>query len=120
MVGGPLEKPAHLVEVDEPWLLQRKAGVLALGLGVVAFLVVAVVHGVGTSGMPPLALTLPGLGVVAVVSLVSLARREPGAYPLWLIGLALAAAAVVLGWFLMIAIVIGAAAVLIIILHAVM
>lgn len=120
MVDGPLQKPAHLTTVGEPWLAQRRAGALALLLGIVAFVVAIAVHGIGTAGMPPLAVTLPGLGLAAVAALASIARRERGAYPLWLLGLALAAAAVVLGYFLLIAIVVGAAAVLIVILHAVM
>ena len=50
----------------------------------------------------------------------SVALREPRGYWLWAIGLGFAAAAIVLGWFLMLAIVIGATAVVILILHAVM
>ena len=53
-----------------------------------------------------------------VASAISALRRETGAYPLWLIGLGLAGAATVLGWFLMMAIVVGATLVLILILHA--
>ena len=120
MADGPLQKPAHLAEVGEPWLAQRRAGAVALLLGIVSFVVVTAVHGIGTPGMPPLAVSLPGLALVAIAALASLARRERGAYPLWLIGLALAAAAVVLGYFLLVAVVVGAAAVLIVILHAVM
>lgn len=120
MSDGPLQKPAHLAaEVDGSWLASRPAGVIALALGVVSFLVVAIVHGAGTT-VPPAHLSLPGVLAVAIAAGASLIRREPGAYPLWLLGLAAALVAVVLGWFLMIAIVIGAAAVLIVILHAVM
>jgi len=56
---------------------------------------------------------------VAAVAVTSLARREK-AYALWIVGLTLAAVATVLGWFLMVAIVIAVAAVLILILHSVM
>lgn len=120
MASGSLQKPMHLGPGEPSWLRRRPAGALALGLGMLWFLVVVSVHGIGTAGLPPYALTLPGLGLVGAAAVASLARREPGAYPLWLIGLALAAASVVLGYFLLIAVVVGAAAVLMVILHAVM
>ena len=63
---------------------------------------------------------MPGFAATAIAAVVSLARRERGATALWLVGLGLAAAALVLGWFLMLAIVIGATAIVILILHAVM
>jgi hypothetical protein len=46
------------------------------------------------------------------------ARREPRGYWMWAPGLGLAAAAIVLGWFLMLAIVVGATVLAILILHA--
>ena len=54
-----------------------------------------------------------------VAATASLARREK-AYALWIVGLALAAAALVLGWFLMVAVVVAVAAILMLILHTVM
>lgn len=114
-----LEKPTHLGVADGAGRSKRWAGVAALALGILSFLVVAIVHGAGES-VPPAYLTLPGLGLTGLAAGVSLWRREPGAYPLWLLGLAAALVAMVLGWFLMIAIVVGAALALIAILHAVM
>ncbi len=114
-----LEKPTHLGVADGPWLSRRIAGAVALALGILSFLVVAIVHGAGET-LPPAQVSLPGVALTALAAGASLWRREPGAYPLWLLGLAAALVAVVLGWFLMIAVVIGAAAVLIVILHAVM
>lgn len=121
MADRPLEKPAHLQPPGEggSWIAQRKAGALALALGALSFVIVAVVHG-ELSSTPAFWLTVPGLVATAAASAASLARREPRGYWLWGLGLGLAAAAVVLGWFLMLAIVIGATAVVILILHAVM
>jgi hypothetical protein len=117
----PLERPAHLQRPDEagPWLATRKAGAVALALGVLAFLIAAVVHG-ELSSMPDWRLTVPGFAATAIAATASIARREPQGYWLWAIGLGLAGAAIVLGWFLMLSIVIGATAIVILILHAVM
>ena len=121
MADGPLEKPAHLRPSDDggSWLAKRKAGALALALGVLSFLVVAVAHG-ELSSTPDWRLTVPGFVLTAIAAAVSLARREPQGYWLWGLGIAAAAAAIVLGWFLMLAIVVGATAIVILILHAVM
>jgi hypothetical protein len=118
---GPLEKPAHLRAPSEggSWLAKRPAAAIALALGVLSFLIVAVAHGELTSTPDPW-LTVPGFAAAAVAALVSLARREPQGYLLWALGVGLAGAAIVLGWFLMLAIVVGATAIVILILHAVM
>ena len=92
---------------------------LAAVLGLVAFIVVAVAQPKLWS-TPDWRLSVPGLAATAIAALISLARREHAAYPLWLVGLGLAIAALVLGWFLMLAIVIGATVVLILMLHALM
>ena len=63
---------------------------------------------------------MPGFAATAIAAGASLARREPRGYLLWAIGLGLAGAALVLGWFLMLAIVAGATAIVILILHALM
>ncbi len=117
----PLERPAHLQREGDgrSWLGQRKAGALALALGVLSFAVAAIAHG-ELSSIPDWRLTVPGFAATAVAALASLARREPRGYWLWAIGLGLAGAAIVLGWFLMLAIVIGATAIVILILSAVM
>lgn len=116
----PLVKPTHLAPpADESWLAKRKVALVAMVLGVVSFLVVAIIHG-ELSSTPDWRVSVPGFAATAVASLVSLARREPGGYWLWAIGLGLAAASLVLGWFLMIAIIVAATAAVILILHAVM
>ncbi len=91
---------------------------IALGLGVLAF-VVALIAQDRVWLAPDWRITVPGLVLTAVAAVASLARRER-AYGLWLAGLGLAGAAVVLGWFLMLAIVVGATVTAIVILHAVM
>jgi hypothetical protein len=116
-----LEKPAHLRPPDGggSWLARRPAGALALVLGALSFVFAALAHG-ELSSMPDWRLTVPGFALTAAAAGASLARREPRAYGLWALGLGLAGAAIVLGWFLMLAIVIGATAIVILILHAVM
>jgi hypothetical protein len=117
---GPLEKPAHLRPAGGgSWLAQRPAAAVALALGVVAFLAALIAQGELTSSPDP-RLTVPGFGVTAAAAIVSLVRRERGAYWAWGLGVGLAGAAIVLGWFLMLAIVAGATAAAILILHTVM
>jgi hypothetical protein len=101
------------------WLAGRPAALATLLLGVIAFVIVAISqHELWST--PDWRISVPAFAATAACALVSIARREAGAYPLWLLGLGLAAAAMVLGWFLMLAIVIGATAALILILHSVM
>ncbi len=108
-----LPKPEHLSSVP-----RRVAATVALVLGVVALVVVLVLQDHLWS-VPDWRISVPPLVATAGASLVSVMRRER-AYPLWLAGLGLAAAAAVIGWFLMLAIVIGATALLIVVLHHVM
>jgi len=116
----PLERPAHLQRPDGGGRLgPRKAAAAALALGALTFLIAAVAHA-RLASMPDWRLTMPGFAATAIAAAASIARREPRAYWLWAIGIGLAGAAIVLGWFLMIAIVIGATAAVILILHAVM
>lgn len=117
-----MEKPAHLQPADPSatsWLATRPAGLAAAVLGLLSFAVVAIAQG-DVWSTPDWRLSVPGFALVAIAAGISLARRERGAYPLWLMGLGLAGAAIVLGWFLMVAIVIGATAILMLILHALM
>jgi len=118
---GPLEKPAHLRPTGDGGsrVGQRPAAAAALALGVLSFLVAAIAHG-ELSSTPDPRLTVPGFAAAALAAAVSLARREPRSYWMWGLGVGLAAAALVLGWFLMLAIVVGATAIVILILHAVM
>ena len=117
-----LSKPDHLKPVEPQsagaWLARRPAALAAAVLGVIAFLVVAISQG-EVWATPDWRISVPGFVATAIASIVSLARREPG-YWLWGLGLALAGCAIVLGWFLMVAIIVAAAAVLILILHALM
>lgn len=122
MDDAPLTKPAHLRPADDSarsWLAQRPAGLTAAALGLLAFVVVAVSQRELWS-TPDWRISVPAFAATAIAACVSIARRERGAYPLWCLGLGLAAAALVLGWFLMLSIVIGVTAILIVILHAVM
>ncbi|HEU4728423.1 MAG TPA: hypothetical protein VFT22_11050 [Kofleriaceae bacterium] len=122
MDDSPLTRPEYLrpaLASRWAWFVRRPAGVTAAVLGLTAFIVIAIVQPTLWS-TPDWRLSVSGLVATAIAVLVSVARREQAAYPLWLTGLALAGAALVLGWFLMLAIVIGAAVVLILILHAVM
>lgn len=112
-----LEKSVH--RTDGPWLGRRKAALVALVLGGLSFLVVAIAHP-NVSSLPDWRLSVPGFAATVIASVASLVRREPQGYWLWAIGLGLAAAAIVLGWFLMLAIVIGATAIVILILNSVM
>jgi hypothetical protein len=116
---APLRPAVSTIIAPRRWLARRPAGTAALVLGLASFVVVAIAQPALWS-TPDLRLSLPGLAATALAAAVSLARREHDAYPLWLLGVGLAGAAVVLGWFLMFAIVIGATALLILILHAVM
>lgn len=117
---APLTKPEHLrpAEPSRSWLAQRPAGVVAVVLGLASFVVCAVAQTAAWATPDP-RLSVPGLAVTAIAAVASIARRERPA-ALWLVGLGLATAAVVLGWFLMLAIVLGATVALILILHAVM
>ena len=122
MADGSLDKPAHLRPVDgsaSSWLARRPVGLAAAALGLLSFIVVAVSQGQLWS-TPDWRISVPGFVLTAAAAVVSVARREIGAYPLWLLGVGLAGAALVLGWFLMLAIVIGATAILMLILHALM
>jgi hypothetical protein len=116
-VAEPLTKPDHLKTGDGSWLAQRKAAAIAAALGIAAFIVVMIASGsIGTT--PDWRVSVPGFVATAIAAVASIARREPGGYHLWLLGLGLAAASLVLGWFLFVAIIVGATALLIVILHA--
>ena len=122
MADAPLEKPTHLRPADpsaSAWLAQRPAALASAVLGGLAVIVVAISQGQLWS-TPDWRISVPGFVLTAAAACVSVARREVRAYPLWLLGVGLAGAALVLGWFLMVAIVLGATAILMLILHALM
>ncbi len=114
---GALERPPHLrPEGEAGWVAQRPFAVAAAVAGVLAF----AIAGLSTSevwAMPDLRISVPGLCLTAGLAISSLARRETGAWPLWLLGLGLATSAIVLGYFLVVAIVVAAAVILVWILH---
>jgi hypothetical protein len=118
---APLVKPDHLRDIPMSrgaWLSKHAVSVAALVLGIVSFTTVAMLqHPFWAT--PDWRVSVPGFAVTAAASIGALVRRE-GAPWLWIVGLGFAAAALVLGWFLMLAIVIGATAVLMLILHTVM
>lgn len=118
-----MDKPEHLRPVESTsataWLAVRPAASAAAVLGLLSFIIVAVSQGQLWSTPDP-RISVPCFAVTAIAALVSIARKERGAYPLWTIGLGLAAASIVLGWFLMLAIVIAVTVVVMLILHAVM
>ncbi|MGE0548639.1 MAG: hypothetical protein AB7O24_12690 [Kofleriaceae bacterium] len=117
----PLSKPAHLQPADSQrgWLAVRPAAVAAAVLGALAFLV-ALIAQPEIGATPDWRITVPGFAVTAIASIISIARRERGGYPLWLIGVGLAAAALVLGWFLMLSIVVAVTVLAIVILHSIL
>jgi hypothetical protein len=118
-----LEKPTHLQPADDSsatsWLAKRKAAVAAAALGLLSFIVVAIGQG-ELAAISDLRLSLPGFVLAVVASIASVARREPQGYWLWALGLALAGCAIFLGWFLMIMVIVAAAALLIFVLHAIL
>jgi hypothetical protein len=116
-----LAKPEHLRDVPSSrreWLVQRVWAIVSLALGVISFVVVAATQDqLWTT--PDARISVPGFAATAAAAIVSLARRERG-HALWLAGLGFATAAVVLGWFMMFAIVIGVTLLLMLILSTVM
>jgi hypothetical protein len=116
-----LTKPDHLRDVPgttTAWLARRPVGLVALVLGVLAFAIAAVTqHSIWST--PDWRISVPAFAITAAASIASLARRE-NAYALWILGLGLAAAAIVLGWFLMVAIVVAITCVCLLILHSVL
>jgi hypothetical protein len=100
------------------WLAQRPAAAASLVLGVLSFVVVASTQQPFWS-TPDWRISVPGFALTAIAALISLARRERGP-SLWAIGVGMAGAALVLGWFMMLAIVIGVTLLLMVILSTVM
>lgn len=110
-------RPDHLRE-HAPELKHKAWALLALATGVLAFIVAAVTPSHIFESPDP-RISIPGFAMTLAAGVTSWLRRER-AYPFWLAGVGLALAAMVLGWFLMLAIVIGATVVVIAILHAVL
>jgi hypothetical protein len=109
-----LEKPTHLEAAQK-----KPYAIAALVVGILSFVVIAIAHP-NVSALPDWKLSMPGFALAVAAAVMSLVRREPQGYWFWALGLGAAAAGIVLGWFLLLAIVIGATAIVILILHAVM
>jgi hypothetical protein len=122
-VSEPLEKPDHLRPVEDDgsfgaWLAKRKFAGLAGLLGVLSFLAVAI----STTDWehPDWRVGVSGFALTAIASILSLVRREPKGYWVWALGLALAGLSIVIGWFLMMAVIVAGALILILLLNALM
>ena len=116
-----LAKPEHLRDVPtsrKKWLLQRPFALVSCALGLISFVVVATTQHQFWS-TPDWRISVPGFGLTALAALISLFRREHGP-GFWALGIGFAGAALVLGWFMMLAIVIGATFLLMVILSTVM
>jgi hypothetical protein len=114
----PLAKPEHLRDVRGDWLARHAAGVAALALGALALVAVLIAQD-RLFADPDWRIAVPGFAATTIAAAISLARRER-AYMLWPIGLGLAACALLVGWVVMLAIVVGATAVVVYILHHVL
>jgi hypothetical protein len=116
-----LPKPAHLRRVPSSrrkWLKQRPFSLAACALGVISFIVVAITQQPLWS-TPDWRISVPGFAITAMAALISMVRREHGP-GFWALGVGIAGAALVLGWFMMLAIVIGVTFLLMLILSTVM
>jgi len=113
----PLRREAR-ARREGPWALQHLAGLIALGLGALGFVVVTLSQD-RIWASPDWRITVPFLVATLAAAAASIARRE-GMWVLPLVGVGLAAAALVLGWVVITGIVIAATVVVILILHAVM
>jgi hypothetical protein len=115
-----LDKPTHfaVAEGHGRWLARNTASLAALAIGVIGLVVVTVSQDALWTTPDP-RLTVPLLAAAATASTIAIVRREK-AYPAWLVGLGVSLATLVLGWFVMVAIVVVATAILVAILHAVM
>ena len=108
-----LPRPDHLAPLPS-----RAAAITALALGILAFVLAAAIRD-RLWAPTDLRVGIPGFAATAVAATISFVRRER-AWGLALAGLGLAGAALVLGWFLMFAIILGATALVIGILHHLM
>lgn len=117
----PSLRPATAAAGPEPaaqWVAKNATGLAALVVGAVGFVVTFMVQDPLWS-MPDHRLTIPFFGLALVLAVVSVARRE-STLVLPVAGVALAALAMVLGWFLVMALIVAVAAIVILIMSMVM
>jgi hypothetical protein len=115
-----LEKPDHLRPGDEESLFaKRTIATFAAMAGALSFLVVAAVHH-QLNSTPDWKISLPGFAVTVLLAIFSIVRKEPKGYLMWGVGILLAGAALFLGWFLMLAIVIVATVVVLLIMNTIL
>jgi hypothetical protein len=102
----------------QDWFARHAAGMAALVLGVISFIVVALVIA-DIEDIPDWRITVPFFAATVAAAVVSFARKE-GTYAIPLLGVGLAAAAMVLGWFVALAIILAVTALVILIMSHVM
>lgn len=115
----PLPKPDHLAgPLPHEWRATHAAGIVALVLGALS-LIVTLVAQTQLWATPDWRITVPGFALTLAVAVLAMIRKERSS-TYWLLGLGLAGSALVLGWVMMLAIILGVMLALILILHSVM
>ena len=116
-----LSKPSHLrraISSRRKWFKQRPFALASFALGVISFIVVATTSAEVWS-TPDWRISVPGFAITAFAALISIVRREHGP-GFWALGVGIAGASLVLGWFMMLAIVVGVTFLLMVILSTVL
>ena len=114
----PRLKPSTGVPGRFRWARAHPAGLIAFAIGLAALAITAAVHlgsGDEFTKIPDSRLTIPLLVMTVIAGVTTFVRRE-GAYALPIAGIALAVAATILGWALIIGTVAAVAALIILIL----
>jgi peptidoglycan/LPS O-acetylase OafA/YrhL len=125
--GSARERPSGLQrEAGEPeqpsgWALRHAAGLVCAVLGLAAIAVASILcfGGDEIQRIPDVRVSMPFLVGVLAAAIVSLVRRE-GAYALPIGGVALAGAAMVLGWALVVGVIAVITAVIILVMQELM
>jgi len=123
MTTPELQKPTHLA-TDEKlstsmWLRARMVSILTAVLGLTSFTVVYLTQS-DTWATPDPRISVPGFVVTLIAGIAAVVRREKSGLWFAVAGVGLAGAAIVLGWFLMIAIILAAMLIAMLILKAVL
>lgn len=114
-------------EAGEPatvmdWVRKHGAGLVCVALGSIAIVIGSLGYlaaGEEIARIPDVRLTAPLLVAACAAAVASLVRRE-GAYALPVSGVAMAGAAMVLGWVIVVGIIALAAALVMVLLHQLM